>query len=66
MDVEFGREHAHQVAEVDAIVRLEVEDRLVAAEEEFHGHRAHIDLLLGHDALEDGQRVFGLPAEIFP
>ncbi len=58
--VQAAGERPHQFAEVHAVFRLEVEDRLFAVEEVLHRHRAHLLGGLRGELLEDGHRVGGL------
>ena len=62
--VEVGRQLAHQVAEVDALLGLEVEDRLVAVEEELHRHGVHVGVGLGGHGLELGQGLAASALEV--
>ena len=65
-NVEFRSERAHEFAEIDALICLEIEDRLVAIEKEFDGHGMHIELVLLDHFLENRQRLFGLSLKIRP
>ena len=62
--MEARGELAHELAEVDALLRLEVEDRLVALEQVFHRHRMHVLVRLGGHLLEDGQRLATEPLHL--
>ena len=57
--VEAGRQLAHQLAEVDALLGLEVEDGLVAVEQKLHGHRVHVLVVLPGHLLEHREGLGG-------
>ena len=62
--MEARGELANELAEVDALLRLEVEDRLVALKQIFHRHRMHVLVRLGRHLLEDGQRLTTEPLHL--
>ena len=55
---------AHELAEVHALLRLEVEDGLVALEQVLHRHGVHVAVALGGHLLEHGQRLAALRLQL--
>ena len=65
-NVEFRGERAHEFAEIDTLVCLEVENRFVAIKKELNSHGMHVELVLLDHFLENRKRLFGLSLKIRP
>ena len=62
--VEMRRELAHELAEVDALLGLEVEHRVLAVEQVLHRNRVHLLAGGGRHLFEHRQRLGGQPLHL--